>query len=78
MVKVMNSGVFKSQDLWDMVEHGYADPDEEARLKENKRMDTNASFFIQKPVHENSVLRIATLNTIRDACNTLERSFKVT
>lgn len=27
--------LFKSQDLWDLVEHGYQDPDK-ARLKENK------------------------------------------
>ena len=43
-IKMMT--LFKSQDLWDLVENGYADPDEESRLKENKKKDSKALFFI--------------------------------
>ncbi|GMI86387.1 hypothetical protein HRI_002308000 [Hibiscus trionum] len=32
--------LFKSQDLWDLVENGYTEPDEEARWKENKKNDS--------------------------------------
>ncbi|KAF7842830.1 Retrovirus-related Pol polyprotein from transposon TNT 1-94 [Senna tora] len=37
--------LFKSQDLWDLVENGYTDPDEESKLKENKN-NSKALFFI--------------------------------
>ena len=37
--------LFKSQDLWDLVENGYQEQDEEARLKENKKKDSKALFF---------------------------------
>ncbi|KAG8647627.1 hypothetical protein MANES_09G091166v8 [Manihot esculenta] len=40
--------LFKSQDLWDLVEKGYPDPDEETRLKENKKKDSKALFFIEQ------------------------------
>lgn len=44
--------LFKSQDLWDLVEYGFVDledPDEEAeeRLKETKKKDAKALFLIQ-------------------------------
>ncbi|XP_058008474.1 uncharacterized protein LOC131182952 [Hevea brasiliensis] len=42
--------LFKSQDLWDLVKNGFADPDEEARLRENKKKDSKALFFIQQAV----------------------------
>lgn len=43
--------LFKSQDLWDLVENGYTDPDEETRLKENNKKDSKALFFIQQAIH---------------------------
>ena len=55
--------LFRSQELWDLVEHGFADPDEEARLKENRRKDSNALFFIQQVVEETVFSRIATTTT---------------
>ena len=51
--------LFKSQDLWDLVKNGYSEPDDdEARLKENKKKDSKALFFIQQAVHENIFSRI--------------------
>ncbi|KAK2986468.1 hypothetical protein RJ640_000222 [Escallonia rubra] len=38
--------LLKSQDLWDLVEQGYPDPDEESRLKENKKKDSKAAMAI--------------------------------
>jgi len=38
--------LFKSQYLWDLIETGFADPDEEQRLKENRMKDArNCSSF---------------------------------
>ena len=45
--------LFKYQDLWDLVEQGVAEPDEDARLKENKKKDSKALFFILQSLHEN-------------------------
>ncbi|KAL6351339.1 hypothetical protein AAG906_035131 [Vitis piasezkii] len=42
--------LFKSQDLWDLVENGYPYPDKEARLKENTKKNSKALFFIQQCV----------------------------
>ena len=44
--------LFKSQELWNLVETGYVDPDEEGMLKENMKKDNKALFFIQQAVHE--------------------------
>ena len=38
--------LFKSQDLWDLIENEYADLDDEIRLRENRKKDSKALFFI--------------------------------
>ena len=40
--------LFKSQDLWDLIENGYKDPDEETRLRENRKRDSKALFSFSK------------------------------
>ncbi|GMI75780.1 hypothetical protein like AT1G48720 [Hibiscus trionum] len=50
--------LFKSQDLWDLVENGYTELDEEGRLRENKRKKSKALFFIQQAVHETVFLKL--------------------
>ena len=59
--------LFMSQDLWDLVENGYADPDEEAKLRENRKKDSKALFFIQPAVHESIFSRITAATTIKEA-----------
>ena len=44
--------LFRSQELWDLVEHGFEDPNDDARLKDNRRKDSKALFFIQQAVDE--------------------------
>ena len=34
--------LLRSQDLWDLVEQGYADPDDEDKLRENRKKDSKA------------------------------------
>ena len=67
--------LFKSQDLWEFIEDGYADPDDAARLKENKKRDSKALFFIQQAVHEDIFPRIMTATTTREAWQTLQKEF---
>ncbi|KAA3475373.1 UBN2 domain-containing protein [Gossypium australe] len=40
--------LFKSQELWDLVENRYPDDDGEAKLRENQKRDNKALFFIQQ------------------------------
>ena len=61
-----------SQELWDLVEYGFADllePDaeEEQRLREIKRKDAKALFIIQQAVHESIFSRIAAATTSKKA-----------
>ncbi|KAH0686929.1 hypothetical protein KY284_017482 [Solanum tuberosum] len=44
--------ILKSQDVWDLVERGYTDPDEENRLRDNKKKDAKALVFIQQAIHD--------------------------
>jgi len=68
--------LFKSQDLWDLIETGYADPDEEQRLKENRKKDAKALFFLQQAVHETVFSRIAAATTSRQAWRILQTEFQ--
>ena len=52
--------LFKSQDLWDLVETGIAETsDEDTRSKDNQKRDAKALFFIQQAVEESIFSRIA-------------------
>ena len=66
--------LFKSQDLWDLVENGYADPDEESRLKENKKKDSKALFFIQQAVHESIFSKNISSNHFQTGLDNIEDS----
>ena len=67
--------LFKSQELWDLVEHGYNTQDEETRLKENKKKDSKALFFIQQAVHESIFSKIAAASTAKEAWTTLQLAY---
>ncbi|KAL6315260.1 hypothetical protein AAG906_000341 [Vitis piasezkii] len=68
--------LFKSQDLWDLVENGYPYLDEEARLKENTKKDSKALFFIQQAIHESIFSKIAAATTAKEAWTTLKTAFQ--
>lgn len=59
--------LFNSQDLWDQVESGYADSNEENSLKENQKNDSKALFFIQQALHNMIFSRIAATATSNQA-----------
>ncbi|KAK2985314.1 hypothetical protein RJ640_024310 [Escallonia rubra] len=68
--------LLKSQDLWDLVEQGYPDPDEESRLKENKKKDSKALVIIQQVVHDSVFSRIAAATTSKQAWSILRKEFQ--
>lgn len=57
--------LLKSQDPQDLVEHGYADTDEENRLKENRKKDFKALVIIQLAMHDSIFSRIAVATTLK-------------
>lgn len=57
--------LFISQDLWELVEKGYQNPYEDTRLRENRKMDSKALFFIQQAVNEVIFSRIAAATTTK-------------
>ncbi|XP_073301409.1 uncharacterized protein [Primulina huaijiensis] len=69
--------LFKSQDLWDLVEGGFNDDDaDESRLRENRKKDSKALFILQQAVHETIFSRIATASTSKEAWETLQKEFQ--
>jgi len=68
--------LFKSQYLWDLIETGFADPDEEQRLKENRIKDVKTLFFFQQAVHEMVFCQIAATTTSRKTWRILQIEFQ--
>ncbi|GKE42540.1 putative gag-pol polyprotein, identical, partial [Tanacetum coccineum] len=69
--------LFKSQDLWDLVENGFANEvQDEQRTKENKKKDSKALFFIQQAMHDSIFSRIAAAETSKEAWEILQNEFK--
>ena len=72
--------LFKSQELWDIVETGYTEPEEapavpSQQLRENRNKDAKALFFIQLAVDDEIFPRIADSTTSNMAWNTLKQEY---
>ncbi|KAA0060403.1 Retrovirus-related Pol polyprotein from transposon TNT 1-94 [Cucumis melo var. makuwa] len=68
--------LLRSQDLWDLVEQGYADPDDEGKLRENRKKDSKALVIIQQAVHDSVFSRIAASTTSKQAWLILQKAFQ--
>ncbi|KAJ8748318.1 hypothetical protein K2173_001737 [Erythroxylum novogranatense] len=69
--------LLRSQDLWDFVERGYEDPDDdEVRLKENRKKDAKALVIIQQAVHDSIFSRIASATTSKQAWSVLQKEYQ--
>ncbi|KAH0779714.1 hypothetical protein KY290_006141 [Solanum tuberosum] len=68
--------ILKSQNLWDLVESGFEDPDEGDRLRNNKQKDAKALVFIQQAVHDSVFSRIAAATTSKQAWSILQKEFQ--
>ncbi|XP_022973579.1 uncharacterized protein LOC111472160 [Cucurbita maxima] len=70
-----------SQELWDLVEHGFVgvlEPaiEEKKRLRETKKNDANALFIIQQAIHVTIFSRITAVTTSKQAWSILQRKFQ--
>jgi hypothetical protein len=73
--------LLKSQELWDLVEHGFIDilePNEEEleKLRATKKKDAKALFILQQAVHETIFSRIAAATTSKQAWTILQKEFQ--
>ncbi|XP_042423217.1 uncharacterized protein LOC122010810 [Zingiber officinale] len=69
--------LFKSQDLWDLIDKGFNDEDaDEGQLKENIKKDLKALFILQQVVHETIFSRIATASFFKEACEILQKELQ--
>ena len=51
--------LFLSRELWNHGEHGYEDLDDEARLRENRKKDSKALYFVQQAINDTVFSKIA-------------------
>ena len=70
--------LFRSQELWDLVESGYTEPDQapaqpNQQLKETRKKDAKALFLIQSAMDDEIFPRIATATTSHEAWETLKK-----
>lgn len=69
--------LFKSQELWELVDQGYSDADiDVVRLRKNKKKDSKALFIIQQAMHDTIFSRIAEAKTATEAWKTLKTEFQ--
>lgn len=69
--------LFTSQDLWKFVDTGYMASDTDIpRLRENKKNDAKALFFLQQAVSDDIFSRISAATTSKAAWDTLKTEFK--
>nr|GEV54351.1 retrovirus-related Pol polyprotein from transposon TNT 1-94 [Tanacetum cinerariifolium] len=72
------STLFKSQELWELVENGFVDskpaePDQ--ALRDNRKKDAKALFFIQSALDDDNFHHIASANTSNQAWEILKQEF---
>lgn len=73
-----------SQNLWEIVEYGYDEPDSDATLNENQRnalknvrkKDKKTLFFIYQGVDEGTFEKISDAKSSKPACEILQKSFQ--
>ena len=86
--------LFRGQDVWEIVQHGYVEPTnmttynnltqaEKDVLREQRKKDRKALFYIHQAMHESILPRVATAFTTKHEWDTLEtayqgKDFKVT
>ncbi|KAK5772832.1 hypothetical protein PVK06_049131 [Gossypium arboreum] len=69
--------LFLSQDLWDLVENGYSEEEVAAEtLKDIRKRDAKALFFIQQAVDESIFPRIEAVTRSKEAWDTLRMAYQ--
>ena len=74
--------MFKSQELWDIVESGYIEPapqyppvEPDQRLRDNRKRDARALFFIQTAVDDEIFPRISSAKTAKEAWEIIKHEY---
>ncbi|XP_020269489.1 uncharacterized protein LOC109844775 [Asparagus officinalis] len=68
--------LFKSQDLWDLVENGFVDTDEpNQQLRDTCKKDSKALFMIQQAVDDEIFPQIAAATTSKEAWEILKKEY---
>ncbi|XP_074298531.1 uncharacterized protein LOC141629425 [Silene latifolia] len=73
--------LFKSQELWDLVENGYEEPEgnqpgeSSAQLRENRKKDSKALLFIQMAMDDEIFPRISGATTSKEAWEILKQEY---
>ena len=79
--------LFIGQDLWEIVQNGYTEPTnqvaynnimkvEKDSMREQRKKDGKAMFYIHQAMHENILPRIEVAKTSKKAWNTLETTYQ--
>ncbi|XP_077221031.1 uncharacterized protein LOC143854809 [Tasmannia lanceolata] len=76
--------LYGSQYLWDIIENDIEEPEDQAaltlqqlnELKDNRKKDTKALFFIYQAVDKVIFERISSMTSAKEACDTLYTSYK--
>ncbi|GAV78469.1 DUF4219 domain-containing protein/UBN2 domain-containing protein [Cephalotus follicularis] len=76
--------LYESQELWSLVENGLVEPDDQSaltqaqltELKDNKKKDKKALFFIFQAVDEVIFERISSANSTKEAWDTFYVAYK--
>jgi gag-polypeptide of LTR copia-type len=66
--------LFKSQDLWDLVNNGVPDPN--PNQQENEKEDARALFYIQLAVYDTIFSNIATATNAKETWTILKTAFQ--
>ena len=74
--------MFKSQELWDIVESDYTEPEPQdtpvkpnQRLRDNRKHDVRALFFIQSAVDDKIFPRILSAKTSKEAWDIIKHKY---
>ena len=79
--------LFKGQDVWEIVQHGYAEPAdmtaynnltqaEKDVLRKPRKKDGKALFYIHQAMHESILPRVAAKTNAKQAWDTLETAYQ--
>ena len=79
--------LFRGKDVWEIVQHGYVEPtdmisynnltqDEKDALREQRKKDGKALFYIHQAMHESILPRVAAKTNAKQARDTLETAYQ--
>jgi hypothetical protein len=79
--------LFRGQDVWEIVENGYVEPTDQATynaltqaekdvLKEQRKKDGKALFYIHQAMHESILPRVASTKQAKEAWDILQTAYQ--